>query len=167
MNLQIEYIKKEDLKPYVNNAKIHTDEQVEQIRRSIEQFGFNDPIAIWHDNEVIEGHGRLLAIMEMDDIDKVPVIRLDNLTDQQRKAYAIVHNSLVLQTGFDMQLLQEELQAIGTIDMTQYDFSVRVDTPQDVLQDCLTDEPKKQREPENKTVGCPCCGREVNLKDLG
>lgn len=57
MELKIEYIPKEDLKPYANNAKIHTAEQVEQIKKSIEEFGFNDPIAIWKDDEVIEGHG--------------------------------------------------------------------------------------------------------------
>lgn len=76
--MKIEYLSKEELKPYANNAKVHTAEQIEQIKSSIEQFGFNDPIAVWHDNEIIEGHGRLLAVMEMDEIDTVPVIRLDN-----------------------------------------------------------------------------------------
>lgn len=63
MDLKIEYLNKEELKPYANNAKIHTTEQVEQIKNSIRKFGFNDPIAIWHDNQIIEGHGRLLAVM--------------------------------------------------------------------------------------------------------
>lgn len=80
--LKIEYLPKEELKAYCNNAKIHTAEQVEQIKNSIKEFGFNDPIAIWHDNEIIEGHGRLLAAMEMDEITTLPVIRLDNLTDK-------------------------------------------------------------------------------------
>lgn len=90
--LKIEYVSKEKLRPYVNNAKIHTGEQVDRIKKSIEEFGFNDPIAVWRDNEVIEGHGRLLAVMEMDEIEKVPVIRLDDMTDDQRKAYMLVHN---------------------------------------------------------------------------
>lgn len=85
MKLKLEYVSKEKLKPYANNAKIHTAEQIEQIKKSIEEFGFNDPIAIWHDDEIIEGHGRLLAVMEMDDIQQVPIIRLDDLTDEQRK----------------------------------------------------------------------------------
>ena len=80
-DLKIEYIPKEKLKAYCNNSKLHPTEQIEQIKRSIEEFGFNDPIAIWHDNEIIEGHGRLLAVMEMDDVKNVPVIRLDDLTD--------------------------------------------------------------------------------------
>lgn len=115
--LQIEYVKKDELKPYVNNAKIHTGEQVEQIKKSIEDFGFNDPIAVWKDNEVIEGHGRLLAVMEMDNIDEVPIIRLDNLTDEQRKAYTLVHNKLTMNTDFDAFMLDLELQ-----DLTDFDF---------------------------------------------
>ena len=63
--LTIEYLPLEDLKPYANNAKIHTEEQIQQIRKSIEEFGMNDPIAIWKDNEIIEGHGRLLACQQM------------------------------------------------------------------------------------------------------
>lgn len=119
--LKVEYIKKEDLKPYVNNAKVHTGEQVGQIKKSIEEFGFNDPIAIWKDNEIIEGHGRLLAVMEMDDIKEVPVIRLDDLTDEQRKAYILVHNKLTMNTGFDDVLLNLELDDID-IDMEQFGF---------------------------------------------
>ena len=124
MNLKIEYLNKEDLKPYANNAKIHTGEQIEQIKKSIEEFGFNDPIAIWHDNEIIEGHGRLLAVMEMDDIEQVPVIRLDNLTDEQRKAYTLVHNKLTMNTDFDIGILDIELDDIVDIDMEQFGFDL-------------------------------------------
>lgn len=123
MELKIEYLSKEELKPYANNAKIHTGEQVEQIKKSIEEFGFNDPIAVWHDNEVIEGHGRLLAVMEMDDIEEVPVIRLDELTDEQRRAYMLVHNKLNMNTGFDFSVLSEELQDITDINMFDFGFS--------------------------------------------
>lgn len=125
--LKIEYIPKENLKAYCNNAKIHTAEQVEQIKRSIEEFGFNDPIALWHDNEIIEGHGRLLAVMEMPEIETVPVIRLDELTDEQRKAYTLVHNKLTMNTDFDMALLNLELDEIVDIDMTQYGFDLNTD----------------------------------------
>ena len=127
MDLKIEYLNKEELKPYANNAKIHTGEQVEQIKKSIEQFGFNDPIAIWHDNEIIEGHGRLLAVMEMDDIEQVPVIRLDDLTDEQRKAYMLVHNKLTMNTDFDIDILNLELEDIVDIDMEQFDFDISID----------------------------------------
>ena len=122
--LKVEYIPKEELKTYVNNAKIHTAEQVEQIKKSIEDFGFNDPIAGWKDNEIIEGHGRLLAVMEMDEIKEVPIIRLDNLTEQQRKAYILVHNKLTMNTDFDSDLLSLELDDILDFDMTEFGFDL-------------------------------------------
>ena len=122
MELKIEYVNKEDLKPYANNAKIHTAEQIEQIKKSIKQFGFNDPIAVWHDDEIIEGHGRLLAVMEMDDIQEVPIIRLDELTDEERRAYMLAHNKLNMNTGFDFGLLELELENISTIDMGDFGF---------------------------------------------
>lgn len=128
MNLKIEYLNKQELKPYVNNAKIHTSEQIEQIKKSIEEFGFNDPIAVWHDNEIIEGHGRLLAAMEMDDVDAVPVIRLDDLTDEERRAYALVHNKLTMNTDFDQNLLSIELNdIIDDIDMTIFGFDSKIE----------------------------------------
>ena len=142
MELKIEYVNKEDLKPYANNAKIHTAEQVEQIKKSIEQFGFNDPIAIWKDNEIIEGHGRLLAVMEMDDIKNVPIIRLDDLTDEQRKAYTLVHNKLTMNTDFDFELLSGELDDIFDIDMEQFGFEISIDDeePAEVVEDEIPEE---------------------------
>ena len=122
--LKIEYIRKEDLKPYANNAKIHTAEQIEQIKKSIKEFGFNDPVAVWHDNEVIEGHGRLMAVMEMNEITEVPIIRLDNLSDEERKAYMLVHNKLTMNTDFDSDLLDIELGDILDIDMSDFGFSI-------------------------------------------
>lgn len=121
--LKVEYVPKEDLKTYANNAKVHTPEQIEGIKKSIEQFGFNDPIAVWKNDEIIEGHGRLLAAMEMDNITEVPIIRLDNLTDKERKAYIIAHNKLTLNTQFDNEILGEELKAlIDDFDMTDFGF---------------------------------------------
>lgn len=122
-NLKVEYVPKGDLKTYAKNAKVHTADQVESIKKSIEQFGFNDPIAVWKNNEIIEGHGRLLAAMEMDDITEVPVIRLDGLTDKQRKAYIIAHNKLTLNTNFDNDILGDELKdLLDDFDMTDFGF---------------------------------------------
>ena len=63
-DLKIEYIPIEDIKPYSNNAKTHPAEQIQQIKNSIIEFGFNDPLALWHDT-IVEGHGRLLAAQEL------------------------------------------------------------------------------------------------------
>lgn len=123
MDLKIEYVKTEDVKPYKNNAKIHTQEQIEQIKESIREFGMNDPIAVWKDDEVIEGHGRLIACMELG-MAEVPVIRLDSLTDEQRRAYMNVHNQLTMNTGFNFEILTKELESIETIDMSQFGFNI-------------------------------------------
>lgn len=132
--LQIEYIPIEELKPYANNAKIHTGEQVDQIKRSIEEFGFNDPIAVWKDNEIIEGHGRLLAGIELG-LETLPVIRLDELTDDQRRAYMLVHNQLTMNTGFDAEVLNIELDNIE-MDMEQFGFEIDFnDDNTEVVQD--------------------------------
>lgn len=79
-------------------------------------------MALWQDNEIIEGHGRLLAVMEMDDIKQVPIIRLDDLTDEQRKAYMLVHNKLTMNTDFNFELLNLELEDITEIDMSEFGF---------------------------------------------
>ena len=125
--LKIEYLSKQQLKPYVNNAKVHTKTQVEQIKNSIKEFDFNDPIAIWGDNEIVEGHGRLLAAMDLDEIEFLPVIRLDHLTDEQRKAYSLVHNKLTMNTDFDVDILNFELNDIVDIDMTEYGFDIDIE----------------------------------------
>lgn len=141
MELKIEYLDKSQLKPYANNAKIHTAEQVEQIKNSIREFGFNDPIAVWGDNEIVEGHGRLLAVMEMDQFDQVPVIRLDQLSDEQRRAYMLAHNKLTMNTDFDIDLLNLELDDIVDIDMEQFGFDVSVDDdPENVIEDEVPEE---------------------------
>ena len=121
MRLKVEYIPVDDIQPYAGNAEIHTAEQIEQIKKSITEFGFNDPIAIYKDGKIIEGHGRYIAAKELE-MDKVPIIRLDDLTEEQRQAYILVHNKLTMNTGFDFDLLQLELDNISEIDMEQFGF---------------------------------------------
>lgn len=121
--LTIEYLDIADLKPYEGNAKEHPEKQVEQIAESIRQFGFNDPIAVDENNMLIEGHGRLLAAQLLN-MDKVPVIRLDGLTDEQKRAYTLIHNQLTMNSGFDLEQLQIELDSIIEIDMGKFDFEI-------------------------------------------
>ena len=122
MALKIEYVPIGEIKPYEGNAKKHTQKQIERIKQSITDFGFNDPIAVWH-GEIVEGHGRLYAAREMG-LSKVPIIRLDGLTDEQRKAYTLVHNKLTMDTGFDMKMLEAEIEALPEIDMEQFGFEL-------------------------------------------
>lgn len=123
MKLKIEYLPLHEIKAYPNNAKVHTEEQIEQIKKSILEFGMNDPIAIWKDNEVIEGHGRLIALTELG-YTEAPVIRLDSLTDEQRKAYMLVHNKLTMNTGFDFNILDSELAEICSLNMDDFGFEL-------------------------------------------
>ena len=137
--LRIEYVKTASLKPYTNNAKLHTDEQIDQICHSIREFGMNDPIAVWKDNEIIEGHGRLMACQKIG-MDTVPVIRLDERTDEQRRAYMNVHNQLTMSTGFDLDLLSQELAKINNIDMSLFGFDVQTSSEEDeVVEDEYTE----------------------------
>lgn len=156
--LKIEYLPIGELVTYANNAKIHTAEQIEQIKKSIQEFSMNDPIAIWKNNEIIEGHGRLLALKELG-YETVPVIRLDSLTDEQRKAYALVHNKLTMNTDFDSMLLDIELSDLD-IDMSEFGFFISE------LQDSEIEalfEDGKQKEEKKNVVKCPRCGEEFEI----
>ena len=119
-NLKIEYVNIDSIKPYENNAKMHPKEQIEQIKKSIEQFGMDDPIGIWKD-EIVEGHGRLIACKELG-YTEVPVIRLDHLSDEERKAYTLAHNKLTMNSDFDIDILNAELEDIVNIDMSDFGF---------------------------------------------
>lgn len=122
--LKIEYIKASELKPNPNNAKLHPESQIAQIVRSIKEYGMDDPIAVWgEDNTIIEGHGRLLACQKLG-IEEVPIIRLDHLSDKQRRAYTLIHNQLTMNTGFDVQKLTAELEAIGD-NLIEYGFEIK------------------------------------------
>ena len=156
--LKIEYLPLSELKPYARNAKLHPAEQVEQIKKSIQEFGFNDPIAIWGDNTVIEGHGRLIAATEMG-LDTVPVIRLDELTDEQRKAYTLVHNKLTMNSGFDLGTLSLELDDIS-LDMGEFGFD-DLSFDESALNDMFADAPEQEKTP--KRVQCPHCGEWFDL----
>ena len=136
--LKIEMLPIEELHAYENNAKLHPQEQIDQIVKSMQEFGNNDPIAIDENNRIIEGHGRLLALKQMGE-KEAPIIRLKHLTEEQKKAYILVHNQLTLNTGFDEELLRAELESIVDIDMGEYGFDLEIleipEEPADVEED--------------------------------
>lgn len=130
-DLKIDYVPIGDVKPYGRNAKLHPRDQIEQIKKSIEEFGFNDPIAVWH-GTIVEGHGRLMAAEQIG-MTVVPVIRLDELTDEQRRAYMLVHNKTTMNSDFDAEMLDLELDDIFDIDMSEFGFEpADVITPEEV-----------------------------------
>lgn len=129
--MQIEKIKVDEIIPYADNAKLHPERQIEQIRSSILEFGFNDPIAIDENNVVIEGNGRLMAIKDLG-YKEVDCIRIKGLTEDQQRAYILVHNKLTMNTGFDIEILNKELEKIKSIDMKQFDFEIDIDFDNDI-----------------------------------
>lgn len=129
--MKIEKIKVDEIIPYADNAKLHPERQIEQIRSSILEFGFNDPIAIDENNVVIEGNGRLMAIKDLG-FKEVDCIRIEGLTEDQKRAYILVHNKLTMNTGFDIEILNKELERIKGIDMTQFDFELNIDFDNDI-----------------------------------
>lgn len=112
MKLEFEYLPINSLKEYEKNARKHNDFDVSIIKKSIEEFGFNDPIGIWgKDNIIVEGHGRLLAAKELG-MTEVPVIRLDHLDNDQRKMYALEHNRSAEMSSWDLDTLVSELDEL-------------------------------------------------------
>lgn len=152
-NLKIEYIPIEEIKPYSNNAKLHPDDQIQQIKNSILEMGFCDPLGIWH-GEIVEGHGRYIAAKELG-YKELPVIRLDDLTDTQRKAYGLIHNKLTMNSGFDLDILETELMAIDDIDMS--DFGFDLDLP-DFDSDVADKSESEFTDKKEQYTTCPSCG---------
>lgn len=145
--MKIEKIDINKIKPYGKNAKLHPRTQIDQIKQSIIEFGNNDPIAIDEDGVIIEGHGRYVALQELG-YKQAEVIRLEHMTDEQKRAYTLVHNKLTLNSNFDIGLLEEELKEIQDIDMEDFGFDMdeeyeefvnKFDT-QKTTDDCYTPE---------------------------
>tara|TARA_R110000782_G_scaffold263372_1_gene355989 strand:- start:381 stop:1598 length:1218 start_codon:yes stop_codon:yes gene_type:complete len=104
-----------DLIPYVNNSRTHSEEQTIQIASSISEFGFTNPVLIDEDNNLIAGHGRLLAAKKLG-IEEVPAIVLIGLTKAQKKAYVIADNQLALNSGWDLDMLKLEIEGLNELD---------------------------------------------------
>lgn len=149
--MQIDLINIDEIIPYENNAKLHPKEQIEQIKKSILEFGNNDPIAIDKNNVIIEGHGRLLALKELG-YKEVEVIKLGHLTEEQRKAYTLIHNKLTMNTDFDIEILESELAAINIIDMSDFDFDLDIEMEVSTIEDDYDVEEKLEQieEPKSK-----------------
>lgn len=121
--LKVERVPIDSIRVYANNAKLHPASQIEQIKKSIQMYGNNDPIAVWgKDNVIVEGHGRFIALTELG-YDEVEVIHLDHLTDEQRRQYMLVHNQTTMNSGWDEDLLQIELADID-FDMSEFGFDI-------------------------------------------
>ena len=149
--IEIVYLPIDKIKPYERNARKHGEKDIDAIRASIRRFGFNDPLGIWSDkNIVVEGHGRLLAA-KAEGLTELPCIRLDHLTDEQRRAYALAHNKTAELSQWDYDKLDEELRKFSE-GMDAFGFWI----PEDEEPEEIATAQSK----EKKAVICPRCGAE-------
>lgn len=115
MDLNVQQIELEQLVPYARNARTHSDSQVAQIAGSIAEFGFVNPVLIGGDNIIIAGHGRVMAAKKLG-LKTVPTIKLDHLSENQRRALVIADNKIAENAGWDEELLRLELQNLADED---------------------------------------------------
>lgn len=164
MKLQVEYVDINSISPYERNARAHGKDDVKAIKKSIEEFGFNDPIGVWN-NQIVEGHGRLLAAKELG-MEQVPIIRLDELTDEQRKAYALAHNKTAELSDWDFDMLAAELQEITDIDMKEFGFDVPEFSHEAAASDNGSEELFDDVEKLENHYGVPYQGNKSRIADL-
>ena len=134
-----------DIRPYEKNAKKHPEEQVEHIANSIREFGWQQPLVVDKDNILVIGHGRLLAAKKLG-LEQVPVVRADQLTEQQIAALRLADNK-TNESEWDVDLLDMELEDISEIDMEQFGFILPDDSEPDEI---VEDEVPEDAEPRCK-----------------
>ncbi len=149
--LSIENIDINKLKNYEKNAKKHPEKQIQQIAESISKFGFNNPILIDENNEIIAGHGRFQAAKIMQ-LESAPVIRLSHLSDAKKKAYRLADNKISENGGWDTDILKIELDELLKI---EDDFDITCTGFSDIEIDVLSNPPEEASESLNKIPFIP------------
>ncbi|MBN2675618.1 MAG: ParB N-terminal domain-containing protein, partial [Alphaproteobacteria bacterium] len=146
--LKVEEIAIGKISPYAKNAKNHPEKQVQQIASSIKQYGFNNPILIDENNEVIAGHGRLVAAKVIG-LDTVPAIRLSHLSEAQKRAYRLADNKISENGGWNEDLLRLEISELETI---CDDLDINIIGFDDVELDVLMNPEQKDADPKANNV---------------
>lgn len=167
-DLKIVMIPIDQLTPYANNTRKHTQKDIDAIKAAILADGYGDPIGVWGEkNVIVEGHGRVMACKQLG-ITEMPCIRLDHLTDDQRKEYAIRHNRSAEFSTWDFKLLAEEIEKLEAegMDMSGLDFRLDRDeeTPM-ILDGSGAIEYGEEAFGDDKfQCECPVCGFRFNEK---
>ena len=139
---KIEMLATTDLIPYANNARTHSEEQIEKICRSIEEFGFINPVLIDEKQMIVAGHGRVMAAKKLG-MDKVPCLRITGLTETQIRAYILADNKLAEDAGWDDEILKVELGELIDLDfditIAGFDFE-QEEAPEEIVEDEIPEE---------------------------
>ena len=147
------------LKPYGNNSRTHSKDQIHQVAKSIREFGFTNPILISDDFDIVAGHGRYLAAKVLG-MTSVPCIKLTGLTAEQRRAYVIADNKLAEKAGWDEDLLKLEL---GSLDRTDFDLGLIGFSEKElnrILSDDTEMETAKPEDPDELAVIVSCSSKD-------
>lgn len=140
-----------ELLPYARNSRTHSPEQVSQIVRSIQQFGFTNPILCDEAGQIIAGHGRVMAAKKLS-LTKVPVITARGWSEAQKKAYVIADNKLALNAGWDLEVLASEIKALDDMDFDLTLTGFSADELGDLIIDLNPEEKEGGKDGELNTV---------------
>lgn len=136
----IELVSVEDLIPYARNARTHSPEQIAQIVKSIQEFGFTNPVLVDEHGGVIAGHGRVMAAKQLN-MEQVPCLRLAWLSDVQKRAYILADNKLAENSGWDQAMLDSELDFLKIHDFDLDTLGFEIDS-----EELLHAEPEQKSE---------------------
>jgi ParB-like chromosome segregation protein Spo0J len=113
-DLKVIYINKDEIKPFKDNPRLHSELQIKQIMNSIKEFGFVNPILIDEKNIILAGHGRYRA-SEMLNMDKIPTVQISNLTSEQKKALVIADNKITQNSEWSNDLLWQQVKELNNL----------------------------------------------------
>lgn len=150
-----------DIKPYKNNPRKNT-EAIKYVANSIEQFGFKVPIVIDKNHVIVAGHTRYEAAKRLN-MENVPCVMADDLTDEEVKAYRLADNKVAEKSIWDFDLLSVELNEIFDLDMTDFGFNMADDLVLDVDDDDFLKDTEITKEKKAKKIVCPHCGEEFEV----
>lgn len=175
-----------ELKPYSKNARVHSEKQIEQIRKSIREFGFINPILVDENLTIISGHGRVEAA-KLEKYKELPCIFVEDLTEEQKKAYILADNQLALNGSWDFDILKTELKELKIIDFdldalgfndlsmlnmdTDYKPTLEPQFSDNKITDELIEKRAKElatqmvREQKILTIQCPFCNEEFDVEN--
>ena len=168
LKLEIKYLPINRIVGYVNNTRTHSQEQINQVKSSISEFGMVNPIGI-HKNVILSGHCRWEALKQLD-YKEVPTVDLSHLTEAQKKAYIIADNKLALNAGWDEELLKIELESLQELDFDldilgfdEFEVEQIFGEGTNIEMEDFFEE-AEQKEKVEKTFICEHCGKESKVQ---